>query len=135
MPFFTTTTTVNISAFDPSFDGGTNCGPNKKDVCRLYIGVYAYCVIPLNAHMSFKLQATLTPTVDQVLAVPQVNQRFSSAYSVNNYQFCVNKNTASVRALLNSWTSGCDCPTSYADLEMVGFMYFSIPLTISQFIS
>ena len=41
-----------------------------------------------------------------------------SANGVRQYAFCV-PTFESSRALLNSWDSSCDCPSAYANLDMV----------------
>jgi len=108
---------LTINAFDPNFEGGYNCGPNKDQLCTVIIGVYTYCV------NSGSLTYELTPTLKRakkIFGTPQKSQTFSSSVSggnVKNYGFCVLNNN-DVTAQLQSYYSSCQCQSKYADLEM-----------------
>ena len=110
---------LTISAFDPNFEGGYNCGPNKDQLCTVIIGVYAYC----NPGYAGPLTYDLTPTLQRakrIFGTPQKSQTFSSLVSgsdVNTYGFCV-INNKDVTAQIQSYYSSCQCQSKYADLEM-----------------
>jgi len=111
---------LTISAFDPNFEGGYNCGPDKDQLCVIIIGVYAYCT---NTSIDNVISYELTPTLiraKKIFGTPQTSQTFSSQVSggdVNTYQFCV-LNNEDVTVQLQSYYSSCQCQNKYADLEM-----------------
>ena len=111
---------LTISAFDPNFEGGYNCGPNKDQLCTLIIGVYAYCVDPaLTNPVSFTFTPTLT-RAKKIFGTPQTSQTFTSQVSggdVNTYEFCV-LNNQDVTSQLQSYYASCNCQSKYVDLEM-----------------
>ena len=108
---------LTISAFDPNFEGGYNCGPNKDQLCTLIIGVYGFCV------SGTSLSFTLTPTLKKakkIFGTPQTSQTFTSQVSggdVNTYEFCV-LNNQDVTSQLQSYYASCNCQSKYVDLEM-----------------
>jgi len=114
---------LTISAFDPNFDGGYNCGPNKDELCTIIVGVFAYCTPSYLLTGATTVDFDLTPTLTRakkIFGTPQTSQTFSSQVSggdVNTYQFCVLDNQ-DVTVQLQSYYSSCQCQSKYADLEM-----------------
>lgn len=105
-----------ISAYDPSFDGGSNCGPNKNSVCELYIGVFGYCPDPSVKSLSFELTVTLAPTDN---ALNQLfDQQYVGANGQRSYQFCEPKSAANIYAILSTNRDACGCPYNYTNLQM-----------------
>ena len=100
-----------------SFDGGYVCGPDGKSECLIYIGVAGYCVTPDASEVDFTLTATLQPLGDNIFKMPQLDQTVAPQ-GVNQYQFCVDK-SVDVMAQMKTFTSACDCPSTYANLEYV----------------
>eukprot|EP01038_Epipyxis_sp_PR26KG_P012580 gene12580-16870_t len=109
-----------ISAWDPNFDGGWVCGPNKNSLCQYYVGIYGYCA-GTETSLTYKLQIDMIPA-HAIFDKLQLNQSFSSVSTTNpnmrSYDFCVRGNF-SVSAVLESWKDSCNCPNNYADLSMV----------------
>lgn len=110
---------LTISAFDPNFEGGNNCGPNKDQLCTLIVGVWGYCSDPKASSLNFVLTPTLT-RAKKIFGTPQKAQTFSSQVSggsVNAYEFCVLDNE-DVTSQLQSYYASCQCQSKYVDLEM-----------------
>jgi hypothetical protein len=103
-----------ISAWDPNFDGGYVCGPNKNDVCTYYIGVTAYC--PRKTVVPFTFIVNAKPA-HAIFNVPQVHKKISEG-QVNHYKFCMREKTVTSAELM-TWESAFQCPNSYANLQMV----------------
>ena len=93
------------------------CGPDKQSECLLYLGVSSYCTATTTTTVDYKLTATLKTQTNNIFEIPVENETVS-AKGVRNYQFCVDTVT-DVKAQLKSYTSSCDCPSSYANLEYV----------------
>ena len=83
----------------------------------MYIGVTGYCVTPNVTHVNFTLTATLKRLNDNIYSIDQSNQ-IVTANGVKKYHFCVD-DEVDVKAQLKSFTSACDCPKSYSNLEFV----------------
>jgi len=114
---------VTISAWDPEFDGGKNCGKRKDGVCWIYIGVIAWVDSSAasaagqpKGQVTFTLTATLKRT-HKIFNVPQIKQTVQ-ANGVRQYGFCITDDR-SVMAELLSYTEACTNPQTYTDLEMV----------------
>ena len=97
------------------------CGPDKQSECLLYLGVSSYCTATTTNTatntVDYTLTATLKTQTNNIFEIPVENETVS-AKGVRNYQFCVDTVT-DVKAQLKSYTSSCDCPSSYANLEFV----------------
>ena len=106
-----------FSQFFFRFDGGYVCGPDGKSECLIYIGVAGYCVTANASEVDFTLTATLQPLGDNIFKMPQLDQTVAPQ-GVNQYQFCVDK-SVDVMAQMKTFTSACDCPSTYANLEYV----------------
>lgn len=107
---------VTIEAWDPNFDGGKECGPFNNETCQYVIGVLGYCLTSDVTSVDFRMIATLTP-VDSVYGVLQTDLTISP-YEDKRFEFCISQEM-DVAAQLLSWTSSCDCPNSYSNLEMM----------------
>lgn len=93
------------------------CGPDSVSECEYYVAVAGYCTQDNVAEVNFTLTATLQPLANELYEVPQLQQKITPN-GVNKYQFCVNT-AIDVSAYLNSYTSACNCPNNYAELEFV----------------
>lgn len=92
------------------------CGADGKSECLMYIGVTGYCTTAVTS-LNFILTATLVPLGNNIFAVAETNQTVKPN-GVMKYEFCVD-DAVDVKAQLKSFTSACNCPKSYANLEYV----------------
>ena len=108
-----------ISAYDPSFDGGYNCGPNKNEICELYVGILGYCSPTIansnNTRLDYELTVTTTPAVNNY-GVKYTNQHMSAGNTKHAYPFCIPTET-NTYVTLDAVRSSCDC-TSANDYQM-----------------
>ena len=110
-----------ISAWDPNFDGGYVCGPNKNEICTYVIGVTAWCdntTITKNVDQSipYTLIVNAKPA-HAIFNVPQVKKQVGEGQT-DKYKFCVREKTLTTAELM-TWESSVQCPNSYANLQMV----------------
>ena len=119
----TTTSSLSISVWDPNFDGGMVCGADQKSLCYLYVGITGACspINTGNTTIPFVLTSMLTPATG-IFAKPQSNQSVA-ANGATSYRFCTNANTPNVALQLNSYTSSCNCPDSFAQYDVVVSLY------------
>jgi hypothetical protein len=106
---------ITIDIWDPDFEGGYSCGPNLNEECQYVVGVFGYCAVsqePLNYTMR------ITPLSPVTFTSEIDTQQQVSAGGMRQYGFCVDTER-DVTAELLSWTNACDCPTTYANLDMV----------------
>ena len=104
-----------IDAWDPAFDGGYNCGPNRDHVCELYIGVTGYCTDPAIPTVEF----TFTVSLDHETGIYRqtVDKQSIAPGAQNTYKMCVDTNTSSF-VYLSTNRDACGCSTNYTDLQM-----------------
>ena len=119
----TTTSTLSISVWDPNFEGGMVCGADMKSLCYLYVGITGACNPGNtgNTTIPFTLTSTLS-AARGIFAKPQGNQSVA-ANGVTSYRFCANVQTPNVALRLNSYTSACNCPDSFAQYDVVVSLY------------
>lgn len=104
-----------IDAFDPAFDGGYNCGADKKSLCYYYIGVHAWCESPDLQPITFSVRATLLRQHADY-NVGHYNMKVAAG-GQNQYKFCV-IDGSDTRADVFTYTDATLCPDSYNKLDI-----------------
>lgn len=112
--FFWGNKNLTISAWDPAFKGGYNCGLNGESLCIYYIGIVPYCLA--SGSMQYNLTVSLT-RAHAIFGIPQTNQLVAASALRNSYNFCVS-NSADVLATLTSFQNTCPV-SSYRWLDMI----------------
>ena len=79
----------------------------------MYIGVTGYCALPGATRVDFTLSATLVPVTTSIFQAPLTNQTMLAG-KAKKYVFCVDS-AVNVTVQMKSFTSACDCPSSYAN--------------------
>lgn len=107
---------LTIDAFDPNFDGGYICGPDKKSICQLYIGVTGYCSTNQTTHVNYTLNVQFE-NANNIFQTPQLQQNIQPQ-TYNRYQFCYTSDV-DITAQLLTWTNPLICPSKYTDLDLI----------------
>jgi hypothetical protein len=84
--------------------------------CVAYIGVIASCSDSATK-VSYILTATLSPLVNNVFAVPVVNQ-IVTVKQIKTYQFCA-ESKIDITAQIKSFSDACTCPENYANHQAI----------------